>query len=116
MLVYRPTNAAGFGPVWPCSPGPTGGCRAILQRDRTEGPDATTAEKGARAIGGSAQGGGVRRFRPSGGVGEGTFGETARRCGFAFSRAILFAVCALSAMPVPMALAAGPVDTSGPTN
>src|SRR5581483_11583607 len=116
MLGYRPTNAAGFGPVWPCSPGPDRLCRAVLQRGRTDGPDATTAEKGPAQSGAAQQGGGVRRFRPSGGVGEGTFGETARRRGLAFSKAILFVVCTLSALPVPAALAAGPVDTSGPTN
>jgi LPS-assembly protein len=62
----------------------------------------------------------VRRFRPSGGVGAGGFGESAPSRGFAFCKAVLACTLvyawALMALHAPAALAAGPSDVSGPTN
>ena len=52
----------------------------------------------------------MRRFKPSGGVGAGTFGEIARLRGFVLCRAVFACIAALLALHSPAAFAAGPTN------
>ena len=58
----------------------------------------------------------MRRFRPSGGVGAGTFGGNAPSRGLALCWAVPACIAALLALHAPTALAAGPLATDGTTN